>query len=133
MKTLYINGKFLSQPVTGVQRYAAGVVGEWDDALDDGRIDRSAYSIRLIAPKTNRPFPKFKRIAVVPSFTSGRLWEQVELPLRSSGSVLFSPYAAAPVFKSRHIVTIHDAGVAATPEQYSFLFRGYYKSVFRHL
>jgi len=26
MKTLYVNGKFLSQTTTGVQRYAAGVV-----------------------------------------------------------------------------------------------------------
>ncbi len=133
MKTLYINGKYLSQPVTGVQRYATGVVEAWDDDLDHGRIDSSLFSIRLIAPKTDRPIPNFKRIAVVPSVFGGRLWEQVELPLRSAGGVLFSPYAAAPVFKSRHIVTIHDAGVAATPEQYSPSFRAYYGSVYRHL
>lgn len=110
MKTLCVNGKFLSQPTTGVQRYAAGVIQAWDEDLDCGRIDCSAYSIRLIIPKTNRSIPRFKRIVVVPSVCGGRLWEQAELPLRSAGSVLFSPYAAAPVFKSRHIVTIHDAG-----------------------
>ena len=47
--------------------------------------------------------------------------------------MLFSPYAAAPVFKSRHIVTIHDAGVAATPEQYSPTFSRYYGAVYRYL
>lgn len=129
-KTLYVNGKFLSQPTTGVQRYAAGVVETWDHDLDCGRIDRSAYSIRLIVPKTDRKIPQYKHIEVVPSHFGGRLWEQVELPLRSAGGVLFSPYAAAPVFKAGHIVTIHDAGVAATPEQYSPLFRGYYRAVY---
>ncbi|MGD1108399.1 MAG: glycosyltransferase family 1 protein [Terracidiphilus sp.] len=133
MKTLCVNGKFLSQPTTGVQRYAAGVIQAWDEDLDCGRIDRSAYSIRLITPKTDRPIPQFKRIVVVPSVCGGRLWEQVELPLRSAGGVLFSPYAAAPVFKSRHIVTIHDAGVAATPEQYSPTFSRYYGAVYRYL
>jgi glycosyltransferase involved in cell wall biosynthesis len=130
MKTLYVNGKFLTQPTTGVQRYAAGVVQAGDDDLDSGRIGRSVYSIRLIVPKTDRKMPQYKHIEVVPSFFGGRLWEQVELPLRSAGGVLFSPYAAAPVFKARHIVTIHDAGVAATPEQYSLLFRGYYGAVY---
>jgi len=130
MKTLYVNGKFLSQPMTGVQRYAAGVVEAWDHDLDCGRIDRSAYSIRVIVPKTYREISRYKHIEIVPSVFGGRFWEQVELPLRSAGGVLFSPYAAAPVFKSRHIVTIHDAGVSATPEQYSLLFRAYYTTVY---
>jgi glycosyltransferase involved in cell wall biosynthesis len=133
MKTLCVNGKFLSQPTTGVQRYAAGVIQAWDEDLDSGRIDHSKYSIRLIIPKTDRPIPQFKRIVVVPSVCSGKLWEQAELPLRSAGYVLFSPYAAAPVLKSRHIVTIHDAGVVATPEQYSPMFRRYYGAVYRRL
>jgi glycosyltransferase involved in cell wall biosynthesis len=133
MKTLYVNGKFLSQTTTGVQRYAAGVVDAWDQDLDSGRIDPSAYSIRLIVPKTDNEIPRYKRIIVVPSVLGGKLWEQVELPLRSAGGLLFSPYAAAPVLKSRHIVTIHDAGVAATPEQYSALFRRYYSLVYRFL
>jgi glycosyltransferase involved in cell wall biosynthesis len=129
-KTLYVSGKYLSQATTGVQRYAAGVVDAWDHDLDCGRIDRSAYSIRLIVPKTDREIPRYKHIEVVPSIFGGRLWEQVELPLRSAGGVLFSPYAAAPVFKARQIVTIHDAGVAATPKQYSRLFRAYYTAVY---
>jgi glycosyltransferase involved in cell wall biosynthesis len=132
-KTLYVNGKFLAQPTTGVQRYAAGVVEAWDDDLNCGRIDRSEYSIRLIAPKTGRELPQYKRIKIIPSVFGGRIWEQIELPLRSAGGVLFSPYAAAPVFKARHIVTIHDAGVVATPEQYSYLFRAYYGAVYRLL
>ena len=132
-RVLYINGKFLAQRTTGVQRYAAGVVEAWDEDLDSGRIDRSRYSIHLIAPKTERKISQYKRITVVPCLTRGRFWEQAELPLRSAGGVLFSPYAVVPIFKSRQIVTIHDAGVSATPEQYSRLFRAYYGAVYRFL
>ncbi len=130
MKTLFVNGKYLSQTTTGVQRYAAGIVDAWDRDLDSGRIDPAAYSIRLIVPRMDREIPQFKRITVVPSVFGGRFWEQVELPLRCAGNLLFSPYAAAPILKTRQIVTIHDAGVAATPEQYSPLFRGCYTVVY---
>ena len=131
MKILYVNGKFLSQPVTGVQRFAAGVLDSWDADLREGLIDASKYSIQVIAPKTERAFPAYQKISIVPSFSGGRLWEQVELPFRSRGSVLFSPYAAAPLIKARHVVTIHDAGMAATPEQYNFTFRKFYSGAYR--
>lgn len=123
MKTLYINGKYLSQPTTGVQRYAAGVVNGLDAALAEGRIDPGKYSIRVIVPRTERQIPLFQAIKVVHSRFSGRLWEQVELPFLSRGEVLFSPFAAAPLLKRHHAVTIHDAGAAAAPGQYSRAFR----------
>jgi hypothetical protein len=34
MRTIYINGKFLSQPITGVQRFAYEIVGELDKLID---------------------------------------------------------------------------------------------------
>lgn len=133
MKTLYINGKYLSQAVTGVQRYAAGVVEAWDRLLEGGEIDPSAYRFRLLVPKTPRPLPRFRRIEIVQCGWGSRAWEQIELPLRSAGNVLFSPYGAAPLWKGRHVVTIHDAGAAATPQQYSFLFRQYYSFAYGQL
>ena len=132
-KTLYVNGKFLTQATTGVQRYAAGIVDAWDREMESGRLDPSAYSIRLIVPKTKREIPRYKRIEVVASKFRGRLWEQIELPLRSAGQMLFSPYAAAPLIKFKHIVTIHDAGIIASSEQYSKRFRRYYQIVYRCL
>ena len=133
MKTLHINGKYLSQAVTGVQRYAKGVIETWDQLLEDGEIDPSAYRLRLIASKTPRPLPRFRHIELVQCNLSSRAWEQVELPLRSTGGVLFSPYGAAPLWKGRHLVTIHDAGAAATPQQYSLQFRKYYSFAYRQL
>ncbi len=133
MKTLYINGKYLSQAVTGVQRYAAGMVEAWDGLLAEGEIDPSTYRLRLLAPRTPRPLPRFRHIEIVQCGLGSRAWEQVELPLRSAGSVLFSPYGAAPLWKGRHLVTIHDAGASATPQQYSLSFRKYYSFAYSQL
>lgn len=133
MKTLYINGKYLSQPVTGVQRYAAGVIEAWDRLLGDGEIDPAVYRFRLLAPRTQRAIPRFGHIEIIQCHLGNRVWEQIELPLRSTGSVLFSPYGAAPLWKGRHFVTIHDAGAAATPQQYSPLFCKYYSFAYSQL
>lgn len=131
MKILYVNGKFLSQPVTGVQRYAHDVVSAWDDALGEGRIDSSRFAIRVVPPRGILKCPPYRHISIVRSAVSGKLWEQCELPLRTLGALMFSPYAAAPLAKRRHIVTIHDAGVLATPQQYSFVFRAYYAAAYK--
>ena len=130
--TIYINGRFLSQKVTGVQRYAWGVVRAWDQALASRKIDPSVYTLKVLAPADSNGVPDFKHIEVIKStWCSGKLWEQVVLPFASSGEMLFSPYAAAPAFKRKHVVTIHDAGVSATPYQYTWPFRAWYQFVYR--
>jgi glycosyltransferase involved in cell wall biosynthesis len=133
LKILFINGKYLSQTITGVQRYAAEIVRAWDKGLQEGWINRDQYSIQVIAPKNASQSPDYRHIEIVYSSTSGRVWEQIELPWRTRGHLLFSPYAAAPLVKKRHAVTIHDAGAAATPQQYSLGFRVYYSLVYRIL
>ena len=133
MRTLCVSGKYLSQPITGVQRYAEGIVDAWDQGLDEGWIDGSAYAIRVIAPRTILRQPAFKHIGLERSITDGRTWEQIELPWRARRFLLFSPYAAAPLIKRHHAVTIHDAASAASPEQYSVAFRAYCAIVFRVL
>lgn len=133
VKTVYVNGKFLAQPITGVQRYARSVVAAWDDALEEGRIDRSRFCITIVAPRDAATEPGYRHIPIILCRSTGKLFEQVELPARTCGNLLFSPYAAAPILKWRHVVTIHDAGVASTPEQYSRQFRTFYSLVYRSL
>src|SRR5579863_550964 len=110
LRTLSVSGKFLSQATTGVQRYATEIVNAWDDGLEEGWIDRHNYSIRVLAPRSLVHIPTYKHVRLEVGSTDGRFWEQVELPWRARGSLLFSPYAAAPIAKMRHAVTIHDAG-----------------------
>jgi glycosyltransferase involved in cell wall biosynthesis len=133
VKTLSVSGKFLSQPMTGVQRYADDIVTAWDQGLTEGWIDPASYSIRVIAPRTILQDPGYKHIRIEQGATDGRFFEQVELAWLARGTLLFSPYAAAPLLKGRHAVTIHDAAAAASPGQYSLSFRTYCAVVFRVL
>jgi glycosyltransferase involved in cell wall biosynthesis len=128
---ILINARFLSQAVTGVQRYAVELVRAFDRLIDCGAID---HDFVLIGPKTVKETLSLKHIPLrrVGSLT-GHAWEQLELPLHTRGRLLLSLCNAAPIAKSRQIVTIHDAAVFAAPEAYSLSFRLWYRVMLRQL
>lgn len=113
-----INGRFLTQSLTGVQRYARNVVA----ALDQTGLGHAAV---LVAPH-GASDPGLKDIGlrrVGP--LSGHAWEQAILPLRTEG-LLLNLCNTAPVLKRDQIVCIHDANVFTAPESYSRAFRALY-------
>jgi glycosyltransferase involved in cell wall biosynthesis len=119
MKPVFINGSFLSRPITGVERYALEMLKAVDAQHPTGYVLLTPGRITC-APLANvevRPVGKL----------TGKLWEQFELPLHSRGGVLFSPFPAAPLFKRHHVVTIHDAVLWVYPRAYSFAFRTWYR------
>src|ERR1700752_3542913 len=74
-----INGRFLTQRITGVQRYAREIVLALDAILS--QMGKEALSVRLIAPPLATPAPVFSKIAVRRAgFGSGHLWDQLVLP-----------------------------------------------------
>jgi glycosyltransferase involved in cell wall biosynthesis len=125
MKEIIINGRYLSQPITGVQRYAHEVISAFDDLLKQNIIDRKQYKITLAVPPEVDQFPalEFIRIEEVGKLTNN-LWEQISLPLYSKGKILFNPCNSGPVFGGRkQMITIHDASVFAVPQAYTLPFR----------
>jgi len=128
---LAVNGTFLLQQVTGVQRYAielcAALAGEC----------RGRHRILLLAPlprSSARPQPPAPGIEV--RWDSSRMppavWVQTRLPrlVRSvQADVLWSPANVGPVAVRRQAVTVFDAAVFASPEGYSWAFRTYYRRV----
>ena len=64
---VYVNARFLSQPVTGVQRYAENITRELL-AIRDG--------IRLLAPPG--PLRALDGIDIPQMTSRGHVWEQVE-------------------------------------------------------
>jgi len=128
MQNIIINGRFLSQAVTGVQRYALGVVKALDDLLDSGVIDPGLYSFTLLAPKDIRYRPDLRHIDIeVVGRLKGHLWEQVELPLYADKRVLVNLCTPAPLIKRNQVVMIHDAATYACPDEFSTAFRTWYK------
>ena len=88
--TIYINGKFFSKQVTGVQRYALEVLRHMDAFLQE-----TAYSsLRMVClvPPGKYPPTGWKRIEVRQvGANHENIWEQVDLPLHARGALLFSP------------------------------------------
>jgi len=125
-----INGRFLTQRTTGVQRFAAEVTG----ALDRMAAEGARPPPRLLAP-AGADASAFPHLAVERfGRLRGQAWEQAELPLRARGSVLVSLGNTAPLLAGRRqAVVIHDAGAFDTPESYSAAFRAWYRTLHRAL
>ena len=131
MNEIIINGRYLIQPLTGVQRYAHEVVKAFDDLLKQNEIDRDRYKFILAVPPDLQRFPdyEFIQISRVGKFKNN-LWEQISLPFFSRGKILFNPCNSGPVLGGKQqIITIHDASVFAIPEAYKPLFRFKHKII----
>jgi len=120
---MIINVRFLTQKLTGVQRYALEL----------------SLVIKKMRPDTHFLAPKniiHKDIAAelgakIIGRHTGYIWEQWELPRyiteNQPGAVLFNPANVAPVSYRNKVVTIHDTAPLRHPEWYSWKFATAYK------
>ena len=130
MKTLYINGKFLLQRMTGVQRFAHRLIM----ALDNDLLLRPAATrVVLLKPEGAPSLP----LQVIEQKTCGyklgstTLWEQIALPMASRDGPLLCLSGSAPMLGGTRIPTIHDAAVYLYPHAYSWRFVAWYRMLFR--
>jgi glycosyltransferase involved in cell wall biosynthesis len=128
---LVLNGRFLTQGLTGVQRYATEIAR----ALDGLRAVGEAPPIRLLAPQGAQGLADFPDLAPQScGRRSGQAWEQLELPRALGGELLVNLGNTAPLAAgARQILVIHDAGVFDTPESYGAAFRLWYRTLHRAL
>ncbi len=115
---MYINGRFTTQTLSGVQRFATEVTA----ALQQAHPDR----VVLLGP------PGAPGARAVGRW-QGQVWEQMELPRYVGQGVLINLGNTAPLRLHRQVVVIHDAGVFATPEAYSWRLRSWYRLAHRRL
>ncbi len=128
---IFINARFLSQPLTGVQRYATEFVKALDNLIETGQIDKTKYSFVLLGPKNIKSELNLKHIPIKKiGILTGHLWEQFELPFYAKNGLLLCLCNTGAIFKRNKIVVIHDAQVFALPQNYSFAFRLWYKLLF---
>ena len=121
-KTVYVNARFLAQPVTGVQRFAIELCRELKTQRPD---------VQFLAP----PDALHSELAAafqcrIIGRRTGHAWEQITLPsfLKKEGSpVLINLCNTAPLNYSRNIVTVHDLAFLQHPEWFTPLFRRFYR------
>ncbi len=114
---IFVNGRFLTQPMTGVQRVAHEVT----EAL------RTRYGSRLsVLGPARGAVPDAARATRV-GRNAGQFWEQIDLPRHARSGILLNLGNTAPLAHRRQLVMIHDAGIFSTPEAYSRKFRAWYR------
>lgn len=121
---IYINGRFLEQPMTGVQRFAFEIVMN----LNQLRAD-----ITVLVPNKKNILDssitsKINILEVIGG--KGHYWEQITLPkyLKSLESpLLLNLCNTSPINYKNKISTIHDITFIRYPQSYSWKFRTVYK------
>jgi glycosyltransferase involved in cell wall biosynthesis len=120
-----INGRFLTQRMTGVQRYAYEIVSALDAILLEA--GGSAPGMRLTVPSGAHGRPQLSKIGIFQTrFGSGHAWDQCVLPFYARTGLL-SLANFGPLWVQPHVVCIHDANTFILPESYSRVFRLAYR------
>ena len=125
---LALNGRFLTQGLTGVQRFASELTAAMDTLAGAARWPATRVLMPRVAVRSGATFDHLEAKSV--GRISGHGWEQFELPWHARGRFLLSLGNTAPVLAGRcQAVVIHDAGVFDTPESYSPQFRAWYRTL----
>jgi glycosyltransferase involved in cell wall biosynthesis len=134
VEIVYINGRFLTQRVTGVQRFAIEVIKALDNLLLKGKIDSEKFSFVILAPPKTKSSILLKKIKIcnIGCFTN-HLWEQFDLPIYSKNKLLINLCNSGPLIKKFQIITIHDVSVFEFKKAYSLFFRLWYVFLFKWL
>ena len=133
--TIYINGRFLAQNRTGVQRYSREVVTAIDNLLQQKQCPSALRNSewRLVAPRGAGCDLSLRQIRFCEVGRGrGHLWEQAHLGWHTRSGRLLSLANSGPVGHPRQIVVIHDAAIYNAPAGYAKTYRACHK-VMDHL
>lgn len=127
-KKIFLNGRFLTQSITGVQRTAHELIKALDNLIDESFIDPDQYELILIAPKEDLQQLHLKHIRLIQKgFLKGNLWEQLELPIYTFNHLLVSMGYVSSLLKRKQIIVMHDAATFSHPLFFKLAFRTWYK------
>jgi glycosyltransferase involved in cell wall biosynthesis len=138
-----INGRFLTRPVSGVERVAVQLVRSLDELADDKGVVKGrhgAYRFRVYTPDQAaakdhgalfRQIPVLKTQGSLTSKLKGHAWEQIALPMATRGQYLVNLANSCPALRSRQTVYVHDAAIYAVPDAYSWKYRAFYKTLYQ--
>lgn len=114
MVKIVLNGKFLSQKITGVQRYAREILNCLDPLVAD-------LDIEIVMAEDAKDIPSLKNIKKITlSGKASVFWEQVKLPfyIKRQKAIGLHLCHVAPLLKP-DIVCIHDTNVARNPQWFT--------------
>lgn len=117
---IYVNGLFLEQEMTGVQKFAFAICQE---------MSKLDVEIVFLCPGSIKKTPSFGSIKKFGKL-NGHLWEQITLPLylkRKKIKTYLNLCNSAPLFSSGHILCIHDLSFHNSRKWFSRIYSYAYK------
>lgn len=122
---LVVDARFLTQNITGVQRYSIELSLQIRKRLGNAAL--------FVTPRGIRHSDIARQLGAVTIGTrSGHVWEQWDLPnyLRKIGTpLLLCMGNAAPILYKNKIITLHDVTFLRYPDTFSNKFRWFYKAL----
>ncbi len=122
-----VNGRFLTRPTTGVDRYARELVHELDKLVPAGD-----FVLAIPGDSEVIDLPDLRNIEIVRAGKrDGILWEQLDLPnyLKRAGATGIHLCNTAPLVNPG-IVCIHDMQIRANPSFFDWKFVAWYRFLF---
>jgi len=121
---IIINARFLTQKITGVQRYAIDLCLEL----------KKIYPLAIfVSPKKIIHEELAEKLGVeIFGSLNGHLWEQIELPMYASShhsSLIVNLCNTGPIFCRSKLVVLHDIAFERFPLSFSFFFRTMYRTL----
>ncbi len=120
---ILINGRFLSQRITGIQRFAYEICCA---------LQQIGVEFMILAPENIDDSYDIRSLPI--QFIGGKgshFWEQVTLPRymnkHYNGQILLSLSGLSPICYAHNIMTIHDISYLLRPRAYSWLYSVYYR------
>jgi len=126
-EAVVINGRFLTQRMSGVQRYAFELLNAWTEI----RCVQARILVSKTASLAAEPTAALSRSYPLVSIgrQAGHAWEQTELRMAAGDDFLVNLCNTAPLERRAQLVTIHDAAVWRQPTAYNWRFRSLYKAL----
>jgi glycosyltransferase involved in cell wall biosynthesis len=120
---IVLNGRFLAQTQTGVQRYAVETIRAMDKHITSHASQLNLPELVLAIPSDAKMLElDWIKQHRVPG-KSGHLWEQYHLRRFADRKYLVNFNYSGPLFKRSQLVTFHDTAIRAMPECYKWKYR----------
>ncbi len=127
MNKIYINGRFLAQPFTGVQRFATEMLKALDGQVAGWKPGKGLTWTLLVPPGTAK-LPQLQNIDIATvGIFRGAPWEQLDLPRFLGDNLLLNFGSTGPLWHRNQVVTMHDAEVVRQPDNFRLAFRLWYR------
>ena len=129
---IFVNMRFLTQRITGVQRFAYEIMLSIDRIINDSRDFEFIglmpnQDINLLQYESQFKNIKIQKCGILKS----HLWEQIELPIYSRGVLLLNLCNMAPIIKLKQFITLHDIISFTNIDSQKWWFKTWYKFVIK--